>query len=376
MIPELHLRGRVRYPGSVLLGLVSVPTEISIIERVNRHVLFRVRHEGRARYAKEILHSGAPMIVSLTAHKGTRRWFGYVDSVTEKVEDNVPHVEVIGVGVTYPMKEPVNYVLGELVTAERALIKGSGLVPIVRGPNVDKTVVAGGRSQWAVLLDAASQFNQYVFTSGTTVNVLRMHEIVETYLSESIPLAWMGTTGEYMSPWAFHSFDLVRTDNIVDRRVGYGVDPFTASVRQVDLGESMFGTYPGYVARGDVTERLSGDPIVARACAEGGGHTGVSAGKIVHVKNTDPGPWWFVERVEHRYVTKDAKYTISTDLMRTREIEKIPFKETHTPTVNTTRLGDNAERVNYENDPILTTWPTLVKGMTSWKDKARWRPRC
>lgn len=369
MIPELHIKGRVTYPRSATLGLVGVPKHITVLEACGRHTLFVVTHQGRAKYAQQSLRSGAPMVVDLTAHKGNRRWFGYVDSVTEKDDEQGKTTEIIGVGVTYFMKDRADNVLGAVLPTERDLIKQAGLVPIVRGPDSDKPVLANGRSQWQVLTNTADEYGQYVFSLGTTIHVLRAHHIVEMFKQEAPRLVWRGN--DTVDPWSLATFRAPVTDNVRDHKIAYGVDPVTASVTNVESGSSMFKSFPGYVAR-RVQEQMSSENLLQSATAEGRGHTEVVAGKLVYIEGSHPGPWWLVDSVTHEYDVEGPNYRMSLELHRTPSVINIS-DEHRTPRKNLLRRGDNGESVSRENDPKLDIRPMVLSGAVSWQNRPRWR---
>jgi hypothetical protein len=373
MIPELHLHGRVTYPRSATQGLIGTALNVSVSEACGRHTIFQVTHKGKAKYAQESLRSGAPMVVDISAHKGTRRWFGYVDSVTEKdSEEFGKTTDIVGVGVTYFMKDASDYVLGTLLAAERGLIKRAGLVPIVRGPDSDKPVLSDGRSQWQVLTQSADEYGQYVFTIGTTVHVMRIADIFAMYKMEAPRLVCRGTNT--VDPWSLSSFRAPVTDNVIDRQIAYGSDPLTAAVTRVESGNSMFRTYPGYVAR-NVQEQMSSESVLQTATASGNGHVEVVAGKPVYIDGATPGPWWLVNSVQHSFDTQKNEYTMDLSLHRTRSVMDVQEKFT-APRKNLNRVGDNGERVNLEQEPKFEYKPMILKGAMSWASQPRWRAQC
>lgn len=383
MIPELHFRSHALYPGSSVHGFVGPATRVEIIEETGKHTLFLVRHEGHAKFARESLRSGAPMRVGITARKGTRIWHGYVDSVTPaETADNMPYTNVVGVGTTYPMKEPAVSVLDGVVDSERRLIKRAGLVPIVRGPEDARQVLVAGRSQWEVLTETAAQYSQYVFATGTTVNVLQLKDIIDLYQQEAVTLVWSGSAGHMTSPYALRRFRIPQTDNtgglglVEDRRIGFGVDPLTARVTVRDEGTSMFPRYQDFIARSfsNVADRFSGSTVSHQAEAEGRGHIGVTAGKLVFIRGSDPGPWWLVQRVSHVFESESNEYEMRLSLLHSADLKNMP-KEVFAPQRNIHRKGDSGENVALEMEPMLHIGKRLVKGSVSWQDSPRWRPR-
>jgi hypothetical protein len=379
VIPELHQTADVRYPASVTTGFLGAPLRVEVMEECGMHTLLVATHAGHAKYVSESLRSGAPMRASITARKGTRRWYGYVDSITETVDENsAPMTNVIGVGLTYPLKNPANNVVGKVLDAERRLIRSAGLVPIVRGPQVDTNVMIAGRSKWAVLAETAQAYSQYLFTTGTTVHVLQMKDIIELYQQEAVTLIWAGAARA--QPFYLRNFKIPQTDNtgalgvVEDHRIGYGVDPHTARVTMLEEGESMFARYPGYIAQsyGTVVSRMSGSTVTHVATAEGPGLIGVTAGKPIFIRGTDPGPWWLVNSVCHTYDLKENDYSMSLGLHRSVDLARLST-DVFAPKRNILRVGDNGESVHLENDPILHVPDTPVRGQHSWKEAARWR---
>jgi hypothetical protein len=369
VIPLIHLKGRAWYPESDISGIVRRPTNIQIMERVNRHTIYVVRHEGRAEHVGETLRSGSPMVVDLTAHKGTHRWFGYVDSLTERMGEKTYYTDITGVGLTYPMKEGSHQTYTTLLEAERLIIKQAGLVPIVRGPKSDKPVLSSGRSMWSTLVETAEPFNQYVFSTGTTLNVMPVVDIIEMYAQEAYTLNY-----HQADEWALNRFEAPRSDNVTTKQVGFGVDPLKAGVRSAETADAMFTSYPSVSVRTGILEQLDVDAIINTAIAEGGGNTAIHAGMLVYVQNVTPGPWWWVTAVTHEFSVVGGTYRMCLELARTRSVAKMSREEAP-PTRNLTRVGDFLERVNLEYNPTLVKGDTFVKGATTWKTSPVWRPQ-
>ena len=369
MIPLIHLKGRTWYPESDLSGIVRRPTRIQVLERVNKHTIYVVRHEGRVEHIGETMRSGSPMVVDLTAHKGTHRWFGYVDSLTERMGDKTYYTDVTGVGLTYPMKEASLLSYPSLMEAERQIIKQSGLVPIVRGPASDKPVISSGRSLWQTLVESAEPFNQFVFSTGTTLNVMPVKDIIEMYAQEAYTLKY-----HQADEWALQRFEAPRSDNVTTKQVGFGLDPLKAGVRQAETQDAMFTSYPTVAVRTGIIDQLDVDAIINTAIAEGGGNTAIHAGMLVYVQNVTPGPWWFVTAVTHDFSVVGGTYKMCLELARTRSVAAMT-RENLPPTRNLTRKGDYLERVNLEYSPTLVRGDTFVNGTASWKTRPLWRPQ-
>jgi hypothetical protein len=382
MIPSLHLRSEVRYPASVTTGFLGGATHLQVLEECGKHTIFVVRHAGHAKYAQESLRSGAPMTVSITSRKGRRRWHGYVDSVTpyEEPGSNAPYTRVVGVGLTYPLKEPTNVVAGKVRDGQRQIIRRNGLVPIVRGPDSERQMLLGGRSQWEVLAETAKEYSQYLFTTGTTVHAMQLKDIIDMYRQEAVTLVWMGGAAHSTNQFVLRQFKIPTTDNtgalgvVPDHRIAFGVDPHTARVTQREEGDSMFSRYPGYVAQsyGNVVDRLSGSTVTHVAQAQGTGHIGITAGKPVFVRGSDPGPWWLVNSVCHEYDMEQNAYDMSLELHRAEDLRRLS-PEVFAPERNIHRVGDFGEAVNLENEPVLYVPPQRVRGATMWREGARWR---
>jgi hypothetical protein len=382
MITDITVRGGVYFPKAITTGLIKKAVRFKIIEECNRHTLFQVTFAGHPKY-QESFKSGQPMRLLLTSQRGgTRTWHGYVDNFEVAREDDLgPVTKVIGVGVTYPMKQPNDAVLdNKVLDAERSLIRGFGLTPLVRGKDVNRQTLMSGQSAWKTLTDMAKTFDQYVFATGTTINVLQMSEIMNLYYMEAVELTWKGVQGEFRDQDTLRKFQGKIGDNasslglLEDRKISHGVDPVSARVTRVDSGTSMFPSYRHSIARSpqNVAAQISGPTVLRKAEAEGRGHGGVVAGKIVKIKGAPPYPYWFVSKVMHNYDLKSGTHDMEMELFQTREME-LPYA----PNVaqrNVLRTGDGTSCVCKEHLPTLIEINSvMVDGTHDWANGFRWQ---
>lgn len=385
MIPDLTIRGQVHFPKAITTGLVGRGIRIVVVEEVYKHTLMIAEFAGQPKYAQDAFRSGQPMVALMVGKKGgPRYWHGYVDSlVLDRDDAGMPLTKVIGVGLTYPMKSTtVEVGTGAVTDIQRRLITQNNLVSIVRGPQVIKQVLMAGSTQWQMLCNLAQSYNQYVFTTGSTVNVLPMSDIVDLYKTEAVELVWKGTTGEATDMYALRKFQTRITDNVQpmgmtpDNRIGFGVDPVSSGVTKVETGQSMFASYKRSVARSpqNVVANVLGSTIISKADAEGRGHTGVSAGKLVQIRNSEPGPWWFVNKVIHKFSLEDGDHQMELELYRTAELN-MPYVRKPAQR-NPHKIGDGDICVCQEYDPELQELQKItVDGTNDWTNGFRWRSR-
>jgi hypothetical protein len=385
VIPDITIRGSVHFPKAITTGILGRGTTIVVVEECFKHTLIIADFAGHPKYAKDAFRSGQPMVAVMVGKKGGERyWHGYVDSlVLTQSDDGTPLTKVIGAGITYPMKATtVDVGSGSVMDIQRRLIRRHDLASIVRGPDVVRQVLMGGSTDWQMLCELAQAYNQYVFTTGTTVNVLQMSDIVDLYKTEAVELVWKGTDGEARDMYALRKFRTRVTDNVqpmglsTDNRIGYGVDPVTSGVTRVEIGESMFSTYKRSIARSSqgVVANILGSSVVSRAHAEGRGHTGVSAGKLIQVRNSEPGPWWFVNKVTHKFTLEDGDHAMELELYRTADLNMPSTKKPAQRNPN--KQGDYDVCVCQEYDPLLHELEqATVQGTNDWTNGFRWRSR-
>ena len=385
MLTDLTVRGGVFFPKAITTGLINKALRFKIFEECNRHILFQVTFAGHPKY-QESFRSGQPMQLLLTSKRaGARYWHGYVDSFEVAREDEIgPVTKVTGVGVTYPMKQPSDEVLDiSVLKAERYLIQKFGLTSLVYGKDANRQTPMSGESAWSTLITLAKTYDQYVFTTGTTVNVLQIPDIMNLYAMEAVELIWKGVQGESRDQEALRKFEGKIGDNASsmglddDRKISHGVDPASGRVTIMDTGTSMFPSYRHSITRSpaNMAAQISGPTVLRKAEAEGRGHGGVSAGKIIKIKGATPYPWWLVSKVMHNYDLKTGDHSMELELLQTADME-LPY-DSAAAQRNVLRKGDNT-CVCKENRPTLVELSSVhVDGTHDWANGFRWQAtRC
>lgn len=352
-------RVTVSYPGSSTSGLVGSPVSVSIIEEVGRHTVIVSEHVGHPRELEDAMYSGSPMYAHLSNRLGDRSWHGYVDSlVLGQGQDGKPTTRVVCAGITYFLKNHgIGVMDSSLDEVERAIIRGAGLVPVVRGTSSRIQVPLIGRSQWEVLTGLAQGEGQHVISTGTTLSVLSPSDILGQFLPSAQGLRYAGATerlGYLDSFTPVSSANQRSLGGSPSSKSGAAVDPGGTALRYGTHLTDMFQGYETGGALGSATllkDRVGMSQMVSRATASGVGHPLVFAGSPIHVDGANPGPWWFVQKVRHDFSTRTEDLRMSLDLFRTRELESISHGPS--PRRNLDRKGDGGECVCQESRPDL-----------------------
>lgn len=323
MIGSLSARSRVTYPGANTDG-VSDATEIVITESVNDHTLFRITHLGAPRHFTQGLVTGSPLRVDTSSRHGQYSWFGYVTDVKPLGSESDSKTQVLGVGITYPMKTTSDRVWRGKTVDEyaREMIYASGLVPYVEETEVFQTLPQAGMSDWELLRSIADMAGLNVFVTGSTVNALRAESSLQVFASEAAYLRRPRSTDK---PKKIEAVTLVQyTDARTERRktVGRSVDPITADPISAVSGQGT-ADYGSVSARSLPTlqQKVEAQAGSIRALSLGAyveavGNVLVGAGKPVFLDDRGTKFWWLCSRATHTFTPSSGTYRVSAELHR------------------------------------------------------------
>lgn len=395
--PRLVSRTAISYPGSDVTGADMTRVKVSVTEEVNKHTLMSVEHAGVFAYYQDTLRSGSPLRVDtwMPLH-GSRSWYGYVDSVVPNGEVQTDRgdqassgltTEVVGVGITYPLKETSQRVwestsYSSVVTD---LANRAGLVAYTDQDDQLQTIPQGGMSGWQLVNHLGAMSGRLAFTTGSTLNWMRPDSILEAFSGSAPRLRYATTVQEHgRYPGSLRLFEQEWSDN--NSHTGQwstevsltGVDPVTGVVAQSTVGQGMFARYLDETARslGTVGLKAEGTAVASMpmsARIAGVGNPYVAAGRPVYVRKGDFGQWWLVEKVTHTFDAALKSHWMEASLVSSDSFPTAP--PSGFPKVDRSRRVSGACLCREEEPALTSGSPSLVFGAGNWGSLPRWTAR-
>lgn len=309
MIGELSARVRVTYPGANTDGMAPA-SAVVISESANEHTLIKITHEGAPVHFTRGLITGSPLRVDTSSRTGQVSWFGYVTDVLPKGGDSGSATEVVGVGITYPMKGTSDRVWRGR-TVDRYMdevIYANGLVPYVEESTIYQTIPQAGATDWELLVKLAGLAGKNVFVTGSTVNVMSSSTAI-TMFGPSAPTlrrVWDDERLDVLGAMDVVRYNDTRTEDF--SQVARTVDPTSSHPLVSEYGTGDYVQYGAVDARSQFTLDKKTKVVEANtrglfltADVEGPGNTLVGAGRPVFLNDRGQKYWWVCSRVQHSF---------------------------------------------------------------------------